>query len=62
MGNEKISGNNITIKREYKINDNVTGKEKTFSPEQVYKPEYSDGSLYWHVPVSYTHLTLPTKA
>lgn len=49
MGNEKISGNKITIKSEYKINDNITGKEKTFSPEQVYKPEDSDGSLYWHV-------------
>ena len=49
MGNEKISRSKITVRRDYKINDNVSGHEQFFSPDQVYKPVDSDGSLYWHV-------------
>ena len=49
MGNEKISRSKISVKRDYEINDDIQGKEEFFSPQQVYKPEDSDGTLYWHV-------------
>lgn len=49
MSNEKISRSKLSVVRDYKINDEINGKEEFFSPKQVYKPEDSDGTLYWHV-------------